>query len=212
MERHQVYDLVDLPPGRRAIGCQSVFTVKTDKDGNVTRYKARLVLLGYQQRPGIDFKELFSPVARFETIRGALAIAAKEQLYLHQLDVKSAFLTADLQEELYMKQPDGFDDGSGRVWRLRKALYGNVHAPRAFNQKMNKTLMSMETVKLRQSSADPCLYFSESPRRLVVLVFVDDAMIAGIDEELGTFLLGGPREKAPKWCFDLLANERVANQ
>ena len=184
MERHRVYDLVNLPPGRRAIGCRFVFAIKTDKDGNVSKYKARLVLLGYQQRPGIDYKELFSPVARFETIRSVLAIAAKEQLFLHQLDVKSAFLAAEIEEELYMKQPEGFDDGSGRVWRLKRALYGSVQAPRAFNQKMNRTLLDMKTVKLRQSSADPCLYFSEAPRRLVVLVFVDDAMVGGVDENI----------------------------
>ena len=181
---HKVWDLTPPPPNRKILGCRWVFSVKTDKDGHISRRKARLCLKGYAQKPGIDYTEVFSPVARFETIRCVLAISAKERLTLYQFDVKTAFLSADIDVDLFMHQPEGFNDKGGRVCHLRRALYGAVQSPRAFNQKISKTLLSLKTVKLVQSHADPCLFFSKPPRRIVALIYVDDGMVAGTDEKL----------------------------
>ena len=147
--------------------------------------KARLVMKGCQQRPGIDYKELYSPVARQETIRSVLAISAREHLSLFQSDVATAFLAAELGDvELFMKQPEGFDDGTGRVCALRKAIYGASQTSRALNKKINKTLLEMKLVRLKQSSADPCLYVSDPPNRVIALIFADDGLLAAADGKL----------------------------
>ena len=104
------WDLVELPAGRSAIDSKWVFKIKRDATGNVERYKARLVARGFMQRYGVDFAETFAPVAKFASIRVVLAIAAVEDLELHQLDVDTAFLNGDLKEEIYMKQPAGFEE------------------------------------------------------------------------------------------------------
>ena len=133
----------------------------------------------------VDYKELYSPVVRYETIRSILAISAKEHLSLFQFDVATAFLAAELEDvELFMKQPEGFDDGTGRVCALRKAIYGAAQASRAFNKEINKTLLGMRLVKLKQSSADPCLYISDPPNRVFALIFVDDGLLATTNDRL----------------------------
>jgi len=119
---NDTWDLVELPSGRRAIDSKWVFKIKRDAAGNVERYKARLVARGFMQEQGVDFSETFAPVAKFASIRVLLAIAAAEDLELHQLDVDTAFLNGDLKEEIYMKQPVGFEE-PGRenlVCRLKK--------------------------------------------------------------------------------------------
>ena len=107
MRKNQVWDLVDLPPGRRAIGNKWILKVKRKADGSINRYKARLVAKGYTQMEGIDFEETFSPVVKFVSIRVILAFVAHYDLELHQMDVKTAFLNGDLDEEIYMVQPEG---------------------------------------------------------------------------------------------------------
>lgn len=184
IRQHAVWVLVKPPRGRKILGCRWIFSRKRGPDGRVLRYKARIVLKGYAQRPGIDFKDLYSPVARFETIKCILALSAKEHLTVYQFDVKTAFLSADIDTELFMHQPEGFDDGTGRVCALKKALYGTKQAPRAFNQKINNTLLGMKLVSLVQSQADPCVYFSKPPHRLIVAIYVDDGIVTASDEKL----------------------------
>ena len=89
---------------------------------------------GYAQEQGIDYDETFSPVARYETVRTLLAVAASKNMKLKQFDVKTAFLYSELEEEVYLEQPEGFDDGSGRVCRLKRSLYGLKQAPRCWNK------------------------------------------------------------------------------
>ena len=182
-QAHKVYRLEKPIPGQRVLTNRWIFSLKKDKDGRILKRKARLVVRGCHQRPGIDYTELFSPTARFETIRTVLAISAKEHLHLYQFDVKTAFLSAELDRKLVMRQPEGFDDNSGRVCILDKAVYGTVQAPRAFNQKMNRTLLGMKSVSLRQSDADPCLYISKPPKRVLVLIYVDDAIVSADNEQ-----------------------------
>lgn len=139
IEKNGTWKLTTLPPGHKAIGLKWVYKLKKDTNGNVVKRKARLVAKGYVQRYGIDYEEVFSPVARIETIRLLLALAAKQGWQVHHVDVKSAFLNGDLQEEVYVSQPEGFvkEQHREKVYRLYKALYGLRQAPRAWNAKLN---------------------------------------------------------------------------
>ena len=108
LKKNNVWDLIQLPEGRQAIGSKWLYKTKCDADGNVERYKAHLIAQGYNQRCGIDYDETFSPVVRFESVRTVIALAAKDGLELHQMDVKTAFFKWELKEDIYMKQPEGF--------------------------------------------------------------------------------------------------------
>ena len=110
MDDNQVWNLVDLPDGVRAIECKWIFKKKTDMDGNVTVHKARLVAKGYRQVQGVDYDETYSPVAMPKSIRNILAIAAYFDYEIWQMDVKTAFLNGNLTEDVYMTQPEGFVD------------------------------------------------------------------------------------------------------
>ncbi|CAI7796834.1 unnamed protein product [Closterium sp. NIES-53] len=127
---NETWTLTNLPPGRKALDCTWVLRVKTDVEGRLERRKTRLVIKGFQQREGIDFQEVFSPVAKAPTLRLLLATAAVCGWKVEQMDVKTAFLYGVVDEEIYMKQPEGYDDGSERVCRLNKAIYGLKQAPR----------------------------------------------------------------------------------
>ena len=131
IEENKTWCLVDLPPGHKPIGLKWVFKVKRDEHGAIVKLKARLVAKGYVQRPGIDFEEVFAPVAPLESVRLLLAVAAHESWEVHHMDVKSAFLNGDLQEEVYVSQPAGFiiQGAEHKVLKLKKVLYGLRQAP-----------------------------------------------------------------------------------
>lgn len=116
MASNGVWDLVELPNGLKAIGCKWVFKTKKDSLGNIERYKARLVAKGFTQKEGIVYKETFSPVSKKDSLRIILALVAYFDLELHQMDVKTAFLNGDLEEEVYMKQPEGFSSSGDEIW------------------------------------------------------------------------------------------------
>jgi hypothetical protein len=126
VERNKTWKLVKLPAGHQAIGLKWVFKLKHDEAGKVIKHKARLVACGFVQQAGVDFDEAYTPVARMESVRVLLALAAQEGWTVHHMDVKSAFLNGDLKKEVYVKQPPGFvvPGEEGKVLRLRKALYG----------------------------------------------------------------------------------------
>ncbi|GJV69782.1 zinc finger, CCHC-type containing protein [Tanacetum coccineum] len=146
---------------------------------NIVKYKARLVAKGYVQEQGIDFDEVFAPVARIETIRLILALAAYHGWQVHHLDVKSAFLHGDLKEEVYVTQPEGFvqQGNSGKVYKLTKALYGLRQAPRAWNVKLDQTLKSLD---FKKCNLEQAVYTKRSKNStLIVGVYVDDLIITG---------------------------------
>jgi hypothetical protein len=156
-----------------------VYKVKKDPAGHVVKYKARLVAKGYSQRQGVDYDEVFAPVARMETVRLLLALAAHRGWAVHHMDVKSAFLNGDLQEEVYVRQPPGFidDENQHGVLRLRKALYGLRQAPRAWNAKLDATLNSLG---FERSPLEHAVYRrNTSASTLIVGVYVDDLVITG---------------------------------
>ena len=126
IEENETWELIDPPPGCRQIGLKWVYKVKQDERGAIAKHKARLIARGFVQREGIDFEEVFTPVARMESIRLLLALAAAKDWRIHHLDVKSAFLNGELAETVFVRQPPGFavKGAERRVLRLRKALYG----------------------------------------------------------------------------------------
>ncbi|GKC66889.1 putative ribonuclease H-like domain-containing protein [Tanacetum coccineum] len=139
----EVWTLVDLPNGKRAIGTKWVFRNKKDERGIVIRNKARLVAQGYTQEEGIDYDEVFAPVARIEAIRLFLAYASFKDFMVYQMDVKSAFLYGKIEEEVYVCQPPGFEDPDfpDRVYKVEKALYGLHQAPRAWYETLSTYLL-----------------------------------------------------------------------
>ncbi|RVW12059.1 Retrovirus-related Pol polyprotein from transposon TNT 1-94 [Vitis vinifera] len=135
---NQTWELTELPVGKKALHNKWVYRIKNEHDGS-KRYKARLVVKGFQQKEGIDYTEIFSPVVKMSTIRLVLGMVAAENLHLEQLDVKTAFLHGDLEEDLYMIQPEGFivQGQENLVCKLRKSLYGLKQAPRQWYKKFD---------------------------------------------------------------------------
>ncbi|GJT12879.1 retrovirus-related pol polyprotein from transposon TNT 1-94 [Tanacetum coccineum] len=144
IEKNDTWELTTLPKGQNAIGVKWVYKAKKNAKGEVEKYKARLVAKGYKQKHGIDYKEVFAPVARLETIRMIIAIAAQHKWKIHQMDVKSAFLNGLLEEEVYVEQPEGYvaKGQEGKVLRLKRALYGLKQALRAWNTRIDNILLA----------------------------------------------------------------------
>jgi transposase InsO family protein len=181
LQENETWELVDLPQGKRAISNKWVYKVKTNADGSIDKFKARLVIKGYSQQRGIDYDETFSPVARKSTIRTLLSVAANEGMKLAQIDVSTAFLYGDLKETIYMQQPEGHCDGSGRVCRLKKSLYGLKQAPRCWNEKFSNYIIKLG---FRRSEADPCLFVRQTgSTKMFFVLYVDDGLIAANDEQ-----------------------------
>ncbi|GJW76447.1 ribonuclease H-like domain, reverse transcriptase, RNA-dependent DNA polymerase [Tanacetum coccineum] len=179
INRNNTWELTTLPKGHKAIGLKWVFKTKRDANGNIIKHKARLVAKGYIQEHGIDFEEVFAPVARMETIRLLLAIAANNKWEVHHLDVKYAFLHGDLKEEVYVTQPEGFikREDNGKVYRLIKALYGLRQAPRAWNIKLDNTLKSLD---FKKCALEQAIYTKTSrDSTLLIGLYVDDLIITG---------------------------------
>jgi hypothetical protein len=145
IKKNKTWELVDRPKDRKIIGVKWVFRTKLNADGSINKHKARLVVKGYAQVFGVDYSDTFAPVARLDTIRLVLAIAAQNKWKVFQLDVKSAFLNGILQEEIYVEQPEGFmEQGEEeKVYLLKKALYGLKQAPRAWYSKIDEHLSSL---------------------------------------------------------------------
>ncbi|WVZ48731.1 LOW QUALITY PROTEIN: hypothetical protein U9M48_000150 [Paspalum notatum var. saurae] len=169
-ERNHVWDLVEPPPNCRPIGTKWVFKNKQGEDGMVVRNKARLP--GVSSKEGIDYEETFAPVARLEAIRILLAFAASKGFKLQQMDVKSAFLNGFIEEEVYVRQPPGFESARfpDRVYKLRKALYGLKQAPRAWYARLKSFLLKS----------------GRGGDTLIVQIYVDDIIFGGSSHALYT--------------------------
>ncbi|GJZ94767.1 putative ribonuclease H-like domain-containing protein [Tanacetum coccineum] len=180
-DRLEVWELVPRPIYVMVIALKWIYKVKLDEYGDVLKNKARLVAKGYRQEEGIDFEESFAPVARIEAIRIFIANAATKNMIIYQMDVKTAFLNGDLQEEVFVSQPEGFEDQDNptHVYRLKKALYGLKQAPRAWYDTLSKFLLANNFFK---GAVDPTLFTRKSGKHiLLVQIYVDDIIFASTD-------------------------------
>jgi len=179
---NNTWTLVPLPPSRKPVSCKWVFKIKQGVNGEVERYKARLVARGFTQTYGVDYNETFAPVAKFTSIRCILALAALEDMEIHQMDVKMTILNGELEEEIYMNQPQGFvhQGGEHLVCKLQKSLYGLKQSPRAWNQKLNTFIRTVEFMK---SEADPSVYVTRvGDVKFFIMVYVDDLILVCNDQ------------------------------
>ncbi|KAL1205729.1 Retrovirus-related Pol polyprotein from transposon RE2 [Cardamine amara subsp. amara] len=182
MVRNHTWDVNDLPSGKRAVTSKWVFTIKYHSNGEIERYKARMVARGFTQTYGEDYTDTFAPVAKLHTVRVILSLATNLSWELWQMDVKNAFLQGELEEEVYMKPPPGLERSipHGKVLKLRKAIYGLKQSPTAWYHKLSFTLTAKG---FRRSEADHTLFTSQSAQGIVVvLVYVDDLIISGNDQ------------------------------
>ena len=143
LQKNNTWELVDLPLGRKLVKCKWVYKTKFAIDGSPLKYKAILVANGYSQFHGIYYNDTFALVAKMDFIRLALSIVASRKWEVHHMDVKFAFVNGDLNEEIYMKKPEGFVSNPSLVCRLNKSLYGLKQAPRAWYAKIDEFLLSL---------------------------------------------------------------------
>ncbi|KAA0033083.1 copia protein [Cucumis melo var. makuwa] len=180
IKKNDTWELSTLPNGKKAVGVKWVFKIKRNEKGEVERYKARLVAKGYSQRKGIDYDEVFAPVARLETIRLLIALAAQNNWKIFQMDVKSAFLNGYLEEEVYLEQPPGYSvkGQEDKVLKLKKALYGLKQAPRMWNSRINKYFLDNGYLRCPYEHS---LYIKVNGHGdiLVVCLYVDDLIFTG---------------------------------
>ena len=179
MRANKVWEMVDLPKGRKAIGNKWILKYKRKADGSIDKPKARLVAKGYTQREGVDYEDTFSPVVRFNSIRLILALVASLDLELHQMDVKTAFLNGVLDEEIYMEQPDAFvqKGNEQKVCKLLKSIYGLKQSSRQWYLKFHKAVTSFDFEMIKE---DHCVYMKRFEGNFVILsLYVDDILLAG---------------------------------
>ncbi|QHO13807.1 Retrovirus-related Pol polyprotein [Arachis hypogaea] len=182
LHENHTFELVKLPKGKGAFKNKWVFKLKADENISRPRYKARLVMKGFEQKKGIDFEEIFSPVVKMSSIRVVLGLAASLNLEVEQLDVKTAFLHGDIDKEIYMEQPEGFEVKGKEhlVCKLKKSLYGLKQAPREWYTKFDSF---MEGHGYSKTSFDHCVYvkkFSDGDF-IILLLYIDDMLIVGHD-------------------------------
>ncbi|GKB74704.1 retrovirus-related pol polyprotein from transposon TNT 1-94, partial [Tanacetum coccineum] len=182
--QNHTWELVDLPPGCKPLGYKWIFKKKMKADGTIEKYIARLVIQRFRQREGLDYFDTYSLVMQITSIRMIIAIAALRNLEIHKMDVKTAFLNRDLEEEIYMNQPEGFiaPGQEGKVCRLVKSLYGLKQAPKQWHQKFDHTMLESG---FKINECDKCVYVKDTSAGYVILcLYVDDMLIVGSNDKI----------------------------
>lgn len=168
--QNNTWTLVDKTPNMKLIGCKWVFRIKEEPSG--PRYKARLCAKGYSQTKGVDYEETFAPTVRYDSIRLLLSEAAQHNLQIIQLDIKTAFLYGELEEDIYMTIPKGLSCDANKVCKLNKSLYGLKQAPRCWNSKFDSVLKKFGLVN---SKVDQCVYVGTiNGAKCYLCLYVDD--------------------------------------
>ena len=174
LKENNTWEIAKIPDEKRPIKTKWVFKVKKNSKGEPERFKARLVAKGYEQQKGIDFNETFAPVVKIQSLRLLIAIAVQEGMQIHHIDISTAFLYGEVEEEIYIERPDGYDVqlSDDQALRLEKALYGLKQAPRNWN----KTLMQfLQELGFKSIETDHCIMFNH---HLIIAIYVDDITIA----------------------------------
>ena len=182
IEKYKIWRKVVKPANAHVVGTKWVFKIKRKKDHSIDKFRARLVVKGYAQVKGIDYNELFSPVIRHTSLRTLLSLAAAESWSIDQMDVRVAFFNGELDEDIYISEPDGAGYGllPGEVLKLEKALYGLKQAPRCWNKELSSFLMEC---KFRRCITDPCIFVKHSDEGVCIIgVYVDDMLVMGDDK------------------------------
>ena len=178
MEDNDVWVLVELPKGVKQICCKWIFKNKRDSNGNVKRYKARLVTKGFTQKEGIYYKETFSPVSSKDSFRILMAVVTHYDWELHKMDVRTAFLNGDIEEVIDMMQPENFESKESKhlVCKLKKFIYALKKAFRQWYRKFDKVITSFG---FKENTIDQCIYHKISGSKFILLVlYVDDILLA----------------------------------
>jgi hypothetical protein len=185
IERNETWELIDLPKRMKKIGVKWVFKTKLNENGEVDKCKARLVAKGYAQQHGIDYTEVFAPVARWDSIRMVIALAARHGWNVYQLDVKSVFLYGKLNEVVFVEQPRGYEKKGEehKVYRLKKALYGLKQAPRAWYSRI-ETYFVKEGFERCNCEHTLFIKTGNEGTILIVSLYVDDLIFTGNSESL----------------------------
>jgi len=180
--KNKVFEVTKLPKDKKPRQTGWVLKTKRNPDGTIDRLKARIVAKGYAQKSGLDYNETYAPVVRSASVRVFLGIVAYEDLAMVQCDVMTAFLYGDLEDEIYVRPPEGIELEDTKVWKLKKSLYGLKQSPRCWNTKFDYFLKNFELIR---SLADPCIYYSHDKRgRILVALYVDDLLIAGSNNKV----------------------------
>lgn len=176
MRKNNVYTIVDKPPNQKIVGSRWVFKIKRNANGTIERYKARLVARGFSQ---VTEQETYSPVMRYSTLKFLLALSTQDQMSISHYDVQCAFLHGELEEPVFMQQPEGFSKGNSKVCFLKKALYGLKNAGRAWYEKLSETLLSLN---FERSKIDACVFILREKKKMVILgIWVDDILLISND-------------------------------
>jgi hypothetical protein len=173
--QRKVFVFTTLPKDKTAIGCKWVFKIKRNADGSIERYKARLVAKGYGQKYQVDYEETFAPVVKYVTIRSIIGMAVANNWKIQQMDVKTAFLYGNLEENIYMQIPEGKENmKNGDCLLLKKSIYGLKQASRVWNQTFNEFAVS---IGFKISEYDSCAFIKKSEDVfLIMLLYVDDML------------------------------------
>jgi hypothetical protein len=171
-----VYKVVKCPPNMKPISSRWVNKIKLDANNKPVRFKSRIVARGFTQEYGINYNETFSPVAKFKSIKLLLSLAASQNLEIKQLDVKTAFLNANLDEEIYMQPPPGYEEkDKSLVWKLEKALYGLKQSPYCWNKEVDTY---MKQLGYQPIQSDVCIYVKPGKtNKIIIGLYVDDCVI-----------------------------------
>lgn len=179
--KNKCWTLTERDPEHKPVKCKWVYKKKYGLNGELLKFKARLVAKGYSQQYGIDYQETFSPVVRYSTIRMLLALSAEYNMSIDHLDVKTAFLNGELEETVYMEQPEGFEvpGSENMVYKLNKAVYGLKQASKSWYDKITKVLC--DKLDFSRLSSEPCVYFkydkNDSRSMMIIALYVDDLIV-----------------------------------
>jgi hypothetical protein len=173
------WELVDLPPGRVVVNIMWIYKVRSDTAGDISRFKARFVAKGFSQCAGLDYTETFSPVIRMACLRLFVAIAAARDLELCRLDNDTAFLYAPIKEEVNVRQPLGFGDGTSKVCHLKRCLYGPKQCPRELNMVLRAWLIDHGW---QQCVSDPCIYIFRTGHVFAMIALYVNAIPAACND------------------------------